>query len=350
MEKNKFVPNGAATWPVDFAGPPKEYVFVLLENLTMLALSSVLEPLRIANQVARKELYNWVTMTADGAAITCSSGQRLTPDKALEPISRSATAFVVSGTEPRSTLNPIVTQWVRRQKRLGSRIGGICTGAFTLAKAGLLDGKKFTLHWENQASFVEMFSDPRPTNNLYETDDDLLTAAGGAAGMDLILQIIEEDFGNKLALVVADMCLHGRSNAQQRPQRSSQSALLENRNKSFVDAVSLMEANLEEPLSLREIAQHVLTSRRQLERNFKIYLNVTPRQFYTDIRITRAYALLGETNMSVLEISTATGFNSLSNLSKHFKAKYGVTPSNFKKTWSGQAQSVVQQYTQEGAL
>jgi transcriptional regulator GlxA family with amidase domain len=218
-----------------------------------------------------------------------------------------------------------------------------------LAKAGLLDGKRFTLHWENQASFVETFSGLNPTSNLYETDGDLLTAAGGASGTDLILQIIEKDFGSKLALVVADMCLHGRSNAQKRSQRTSQSALLENRNKCLVDAVVLMEANLEEPLSLEEIARYVQTSRRQLERNFKTYLSVSPRQYYTSIRITRAYALFGETNMSVSEIAAATGFNSSGNLSKHFRATYGVSPSHFRKTWSGQSQSAAQPETQEDA-
>lgn len=335
MTENKFLPKGAATWSIGYEGAPKEYVFVLLENLTMLALSSALEPLRIANQIARKELYHWHTMSVEGRQITCSNGQRLLPDTGLRAIARQATGIVVSGTQPAENLDAAVTQWVRQQNRIGSRLGGICTGAFTLALAGVLKGKSFTLHWENQASFVETFDELSPSKNLFEIDGAVLTAAGGSAATDLMLHIIEEDFGNTFALVVADMCLHGRSQSPQREQRTSHSALLENRNDSLVAAVKLMETHVEDTITLDDIADAVSSSRRQLERTFRTYLGASPGTYYTHLRTARAYALLAETNMSVAQVAVATGFSSTANLSKHFRQKYEISPSHFKKTWAG---------------
>lgn len=338
MSESKFLPKGAITWSIDYEGAPKEYVFVLLENLTMLAVSSALEPLRIANQIARRELYHWHTMSADGSQVACSNGQRLLPDSALQPIARDATMFVVSGTQPQKNMNPVVTQWVRQQSRIGSRIGGICTGAFTLAKAGVLKGKSFTLHWENQASFIETFDGLTPSDNLFEIDGTVLTAAGGSAATDLFLHIIERDFGRTFALVVADMCLHARSHSEEHRQRSSHSALLERRNSSLVEAVKLMETHIEDTITLEDIAQAVNTSRRQLERSFRAYLHVSPRTYYTSLRITRAYALFAETNMSVAQVAAATGFNSTANLSKHFRERYKMSPSHFRKTWASTAE------------
>lgn len=343
MQLSKFVRKGAATFPVGYDGPPREYCFVLLPGLTMLALSSAIEPLRIANQIAQRELYRWRTLTEDGAPITCSNNLTVMPDGALDTLSREEAVFVCSGVEPLATLSPAVTQWLRRQAKFGAKIGGLCTGAFTLAKAGLLAGKRFTLHWENQPAFIESFPDLMPTLNLYEDDRDLMTAAGGSAATDLMLKIIEADHGSAFALVVSDMCLHGRGNASRTPQKSAQSVALGSRNQHLIAAVQIMQENLEEIVTLTEIAELVQVSRRQLERIFKTYVGMTPKKYYTDLRLARAYALFSETNMTVVEVAMATGFADASSLSRLFRGKYGGSPSTFKKNWAGGAAEQVAQ-------
>lgn len=337
MQPSDFVPKGAATFPVDYSGPPRDYCFVLLPRLTLLALSSAIEPLRIANQIAQKELYRWRTLTEDGAPITCSNNVTVMPDGALDAPSRELSVFVCSGVEPLATLSPAVTQWLRRQAKFGAKVGGLCTGAFSLARAGLLGGKRFTLHWENQPAFIESFPDLMPTLNLYEDDRGLMTAAGGSAATDLMLKIIEADHGSAFALVVSDMCLHGRGHASRTPQKSAQSVALGSRNQHLIAAVQIMQENLEETISLSEIADLVQVSRRQLERIFKTYVGMTPKKYYTDLRLARAYALFSETNMTVIEVAMATGFGDTSSLSRQFRGKYGGSPSTFKKNWAGQS-------------
>lgn len=332
--RQKFLPRGAATSPVKYDGPPKTFYFALLPKLTMLALASAIEPLRVANQIARCELYNWFTMTVDGQPIQCSNGMQLIPDHKLDVVPRDADVFVCAGIEPASTIDRAVTSWVRYQRRLGSQVGSICTGGFTLAEAGLLEDKRFTLHWENHPSFLELFPDLLPTINLFEIDGPVMTAAGGSAAADMMLHLIEQKHGGAFATMVADMCLHGRSHVDATPQRTSWSAVLNSRNPTLIEAVQLMHENLEEPLRLEAIAAHVQISRRQLERSFKTHLGIAPRGYYTDLRLGRAYALFCETNMSVSAVAAASGFNSSANLSKLFRAKFGVTPMHFRRSWA----------------
>ncbi|MCB2135920.1 MAG: GlxA family transcriptional regulator [Rhodobacteraceae bacterium] len=333
METRSFVPKGAASFRVDHKGPPRDFYFLLLPRLTMLAFSSAVEPLRVANQVTNKELYRWFVMTEDGKPVQCSNGIAIVPDSGLQNLPRNALAFVCAGTEPAGTTNPKITAWISRQRAFGCRLGGICTGAFALARAGLLDGQTFTLHWENQPAFREHFPGLEPTGNLYENDDGLITCGGGSAATDMMLDIIQKDHGKDLAAIVADMCIHLRSNDRTSPQKSAYSVALSSRNQRLITAIQLMGENLETPLAMDDIAGRLKISRRQVERLFMQYVEMTPVQFYLQLRISRAYSLLSETNLSVAEIAAATGFGDASHLTARFKKRYGRSPRAFRRSW-----------------
>jgi len=143
MPQSFFVPRGAASFRVAYDGPPRDYYFLLLPKLTLLAFTSALEPLRVANQIAGKELYRWYVMTGDNAPVTCSCGVNITPDTPLRDVPRDAAAFVCAGIEPLDTLTRRAVTWISRQRAFGCMAGGICTGAFALARAGLLEGRRF---------------------------------------------------------------------------------------------------------------------------------------------------------------------------------------------------------------
>lgn len=334
MVDKTFVPRGAASLRVVYDGPPRDYYFLLLPKLTLLAFTSALEPLRVANQVTGKELYRWYVMTADDAPVTCSCGVNITPDTALRDVPRHASAFICAGIEPLETLPRRAVIWINRQRALGCTVGGICTGAFALARAGLLDGRRFTLHWENQPAFAETFPDLTPGDTLYEIDGGLFTCGGGSAATDMMLEIIERDHGADLATIVADMCLHSRSDHRGIAQRSAHASAIGSRNPRLIAAVEHMKSRIETPLDIAVLARHVGLSRRQLERLFRRYIRMTPAQFYLDLRVTRAHALLNETNMTVAEIATATGFAGSSQLSQHFRKRYGKSPSAYRKGWA----------------
>lgn len=341
MDQYNFVPKGAATFHVEHEGPAKDLHFLLLPKLTMLAFASAVEVLRIANQVTNKELYRWFLSTEDGSPVSCSNGIQITPDSGLENLRRGAMIFVCSGIEPSDTSSPGILAWIRRQRTFGCHFGGICTGAFALAKAGVLDGKRFTLHWENLPAFSEHFYNLRPTNNLYEIDGQLMTCGGGSAATDMMLDMIETDHGKDLAVIVSDMCIHFRSTAQKTHQKSVYSVALSSRNQHLISAMQLMDKSIEDPLDINEIATQVDLSRRQLERLFKKYVGVSPVQHFIQLRIQRAHALLNETNMTVAEIAAATGFGSATQFSLRFKKRFGQSPSGFRKSWAEQADKTV---------
>ncbi len=255
------------------------------------------------------------------------------PDTELEHVKGNATIFVCSGVEPMFTADKQVINWMRKQHRMGSKFGGICTGAYALARAGIIGSSKFTLHWENQPGFIETFPELLPTQSLFEIEKNLITCGGGSAATDMMLYLIEESLGREVAIVVADMCIHKRASGQKAPQKSSLSVALGSRNLHLISAIQVMTETVEEPLPLVKICEILKISRRQLERLFKRYTQQSPIQFYYSLRLEKAHALLVETNMSITEIATATGFNSASHLSRQFKAKYNISPTSFRKGW-----------------
>ncbi|QYX56289.1 GlxA family transcriptional regulator [Roseovarius sp. SCSIO 43702] len=334
MIDRSFIPKGAASLSVAYDGPPRDYHFLLLPKLTLLAFTAAVEPLRIANQVSGKALYRWFLMTEDGQPVQCSCGVRITPDSALEDVPRQAAAFVCAGIEPATTVSSRAVAWISRQAAHGCEVGGICTGAFALARAGVIRGRRFTLHWENQPAFQEIFHDLTPTGHLYEADRGLLTCGGGSAATDMMLSLIERDHGKDLAQIVADMCLHARSGGQDVAQRSAYSAALGSRNPHLIAAIRMMQENIETPVDILEIADEVGISRRQLERLFRQHTSVSPVEYYIDLRVARAYALLNETNLGIGEIAAATGFSGTSQLAQRFRRRYGMSPGAYRRSWS----------------
>ena len=333
MVNDKFVSKGAASFTLNDDWEKQVFYFLLLPKLTMLAFSSAVEPLRIVNQLTQKEIYNWHILTPNNLPVTCSNGVVISPDTELENVQKNATIFVCSGVEPMFTADKQVISWIRRQNRMGSKFGGICTGAYALAKAGIIGASKFTLHWENQPGFIETFHNLLPTQSLFEIEKNLITCGGGSAATDMMLHLIEESLGRDVAVVVADMCIHKRVSGQKAPQKSSLSVALGSRNLHLISAIQVMTETVEDPLPLVKICEILEISRRQLERLFKRYTQQSPIQFYYSLRLERAHALLNETNMSITEIATATGFNSASHLSRQFKAKYNISPTSFRKGW-----------------
>lgn len=334
MDQSRFVAKGAASFHVDHDGPAKDLHFLLLPKLTMLAFASAVDVLRVANQVTNKELYRWFVMTEDGGPIACSNGLKITPDHGLTTLHRGSMTFVCSGIEPSKTCSPAALAWIRRQRAFGCHFGSICTGAFALAKVGALSGKRFTLHWENLPAFSEHFHDLHPTQNLYEIDGPLMTCGGGSAATDMMLDMVEKDHGKDLAVIVSDMCIHFRSNTQKTLQKSAYSVALSSRNQHLISAMQYMDKSIEEPLDMAEIAHRVDLSRRQLERLFEKYVSISPGQYFIQLRVSRAHALLNETDMTVAQIAAATGFKSAIQLSLRFKKRFDQSPSAFRKSWA----------------
>ena len=205
-------------------------------------------------------------------------------------------------------------------------VGGICTAGYTLAKAGLLDGKRATIHWENQDSFTEEFHDVELTKSIFVIDGNRFTTAGGTASIDLMLKIIADDHGEELASAVADQLIYSSIRTDQDTPRLSIPTRIGVRHPKLSQVIQMMEENIEEPISPSVLARDVNMSTRQLERLFRRYLNRSPKRYFMEIRLQKARNLLLQTEMNVMDVAFACGFTSPSHFSKCYRAHYGTTP------------------------
>lgn len=339
-EAQKYVARGIAHVPMGKTPDPVTVSFVLMKQFTMLAFTSAIEPLRVANQLAGRVLFRWHVFTEDGQPIPCSNGVPVMPEGALPPLAPSGYVLVCGGVEPEAACSPVLTDWVRAQWRHGRTVGGLCTGAYALARAGILDGRRFTLHWENVRSFAELFPTLAPVWQVYCVDDRIVTCAGGVAAADLVLKLIDDHVGPELSQAVMNMCLMTRRRDAEDEQVTSLTSRLGSRNRHLMNAVHFLEQHLEEPFSIDDCADHVGVSRRQIERLFRKNLGVTPLQYLAGLRLQHGRALLAETDMSVLDVAIACGYGSSAHFSKSFRARFGVSPhrfSHFRKSGKAEA-------------
>ncbi|RLL64947.1 GlxA family transcriptional regulator [Paenirhodobacter hankyongi] len=329
------VPLGAAYFPVPAGSPTRSYAFLLVPGFTLLAFSSAVEPLRIANQLSQQPLYRWQLMSETGAPVASSSGISVCVDAPIGPMDRATRAFVCAGNPPSAAAAPKVVAAIQRHARFGGAVGGICTGAVALAAAGLLEDHAFTLHWENQPTFREDFPALCPSANRFEISGPVMTCGGGAAATDMMLSLIAEDHGAEFSAMVSEMCLRKVMVGIEKEQRSSLSVLIRSRNPGLLNIVTLMNAHIEDPLTLDDLSRVAGYSRRHIERMFLSVLGETPGEFYRGIRLDHGRTLLSTTDMGLLEVALACGFGSVAHFSKSFKARFGTAPTKFNRTIRG---------------
>jgi transcriptional regulator GlxA family with amidase domain len=318
-------------------GDPRRFVFVLLHKFTMLSFACAIEPLRLANYVAGRALYTWRLAGEGGVEATCSNGATFRLDMGLTEVDREETILVCGGVEvQRATTKPILN-WLRREARRGTVIGGMCTGSYALAKAGLLDGKRATIHWENQDGFLEEFEQVKLTKSVFVIDGNRLSTAGGTSSLDLILKIITTEQGNDLANNVADLLIYSTIRTDQDTQRLSIPTRIGVRHPKLSQVIQMMEGNIEDPLSPADLADQVGMSTRQLERLFRRYLNRSPKRYYMELRLQKARNLLMQTDMSVINVALACGFASPSHFSKCYRSHYSTTPYRERGTMGASA-------------
>ncbi|MBM2293904.1 GlxA family transcriptional regulator [Sulfitobacter pseudonitzschiae] len=305
---------------------PRRYVFVLLNNFTLLCFSAAVESLRIANRMAGRDLYEWRIIGEGGETAVCSAGTAFKLDGDLEELTRDDTVMVCGGIDVQDATSKRLLGWLRREARKGLQMGGLCTAAYSLARAGLLDGKKATIHWENQDSFAEEFEEVNLTKSVFVVDGQRITTAGGTSSIDLMLKLIADDHGEDIANAVADQLIYSSIRTDQDTQRLSVPTRIGVRHPKLSQVIQIMETNVEEPISPSILAKDVGMSTRQLERLFRRYLSRSPKRYYMELRLQKARNLLMQTDMSVINVALACGFASPSHFSKCYRAHYDTTP------------------------
>ncbi|WP_203142467.1 choline metabolism transcriptional regulator GbdR [Marinobacter mangrovi] len=305
---------------------PYRVGFLLIENYTLMALASAIEPLRMANQLTGSELYTWQLLSVDGQPVHASDGVTLVPDAATGTSRDFDLVLVVAGIDVTQSFSSREVSWLRSLARKQVTLGALCTGAYVLASAGLLDGYGCSAHWECLAALQEGFPRVHCNNRLFTVDRDRMTCTGGEVPLHLMLNLLCRRHGQSLADAISDMfvCDRMREDSEQQPvPLRHQLAVAQPK---LAEVAQLMEANIEEPIELRELAQLAGISRRQLERLFLKHLGCTPSRYYLKLRLDRARRLLKQTSCSIVEIASMCGFVSATHFSRCYRKYMGTPP------------------------
>lgn len=316
---------------------PEHIRFFLVEEFTHLAFSCAVEPLRIANLLTGRALYSWSPAAAGGARATCSNGAVTLAQHGMEPTPRGSRLLILSGINVEAHIDAALIAYIRRERARGTRIGGLCSGALVLARAGLLDGEPAAVHWAFHDAFEERFPKVELRRSVFAADGRYPTASGGTAAADLMLHLIAKDHGEELAAAIADQMVYASVRDGDAAQRVSVQARHGVRNAHIADAVRLMNEHIEDPLSPVEIARRLGISTRQLERLFRNHLKVSPKRYAMTLRLEKARNLILQTELPIAEISLICGFKTTSHFSRAYRAHFARSPTMARAAPAAQA-------------
>ena len=315
------------------APPKRTVVFLLVPNFSMIAFASAIEPLRIANRIVGQDVYRWRLASPNGAPVRASNRVEVAVDSSVEVERRNLSAecrpsmvFACSGVFVEDFSDKSTFSYLRETHQHGISVGGLCTGAWILARAGLLADRRCAIHWENLPGFSEAFPRADVYADLFESDHNIYTCAGGTASLDMMLALIGEDLGDEVVNRVCEQALTDRVRGPHDRQRLPLRARLGVQHVKVLRVIEIMEANLSDPLSLVEISRHVGLSRRQVERLFDKEMGRSPARYYLEIRLDRARHLLLQSQLPIVEIAVASGFVSASHFSKCYRELYSRSP------------------------
>ncbi|MBE1289024.1 MAG: helix-turn-helix domain-containing protein [Rhodobacteraceae bacterium] len=305
---------------------PQHVLFAFVGEFTHLAFSNAIEPLRLANRLTERDLYTWTFASRDGAPVVASNGARMMVDTCYADLPKFDLLFLITGNDVREHIDRQLLAFLRKARVSGAQMATFCSGAFAFAAAGFLDDQDAALHWEFHVPFREAYPKVHLASGVYVRDGTVMTAAGGHASADLVLDLLRREHGQELATSVSDQMLYNSVRTEASLQRISIQARYGVRSDKLARAISAIEEKPDEIKSVAEICQYAGISSRQLERLFKRYLNTTPKKHLLGIRLAKARQLLQQTEMSVTEITLACGFENTSHFARLYRRSFGISP------------------------
>lgn len=306
--------------------------FLLVEGFSALAFFSAIEPLRVANRIAARPVFAWRLLSKNGDPVAASSGMCFPVDRPLSALSAPGTLVVCAGFRPERTIGRAAFTALRRFAHGGGRLGALDTGAEILARAGVAGRGPIAIHWEAMPEFRERWPDIAVIDALYAIGERLFSCAGGTAALDMMLAWLAQGHGIAFAHAVSEQFIHHRIRRAEETQRMTLGHRLAVRNQAVLSAITAMEAHLDAPLSSSALASRAGLSARQLERSFQTHVGMSPQDYYRRLRLEQARSLLETTDLRVLDVALATGFDSASALARVFRRTFGTNPASVRKT------------------
>jgi transcriptional regulator GlxA family with amidase domain len=304
---------------------------LLVEGFALMSFASVVEPLRAANLLAGRTLYAVRAIPAVGEVAASSAGVLVPAQGRVGDAADFDLILVVAGGDPAAFRDGRAIAWLRRAARRGVTLGGVSGGPVILARAGLMTGRRMTVHWEHAAALAETVPGLLLERTLYVIDRDRVTCAGGTAPMDLMHALIAGHHGTDFARRVSDWFLHTEVRPAGGAQRAGLVERLGTANRAVVDAVAAMENHVGDPLDLGQLARTAGVGPRQLNRLFREKLGLSTMAFYRHLRLETGRNLLRNAPLAVTDVALATGFATPAHFSRAFRARYGEPPSRVRR-------------------
>lgn len=304
----------------------QKITILVLDYFAMIAFASTIEPLREANWVSGRQAFEWKVVSHDGKPVRASNGLSLNVDCAMQDATASSMVLVCSSFNPHLGATPPVLAWLRRQDRLGAMIGGVETGAYVLARAGLLNGHRATIHWENSESFEEEFPQVKLTEAIFEVDRRRCSASGATAALDMMLYFIAQHLGQKVASGVAEEFIYNRIRNSNSPQRLTASDRMNTRNPRLRRLLNYLEKNLHTSMDVSEMAAFEKISEREVRRLFDVHIGTSPQAYHRKLRLAKAQSILRQSDTDVSSVALDCGFSSSSAFSRAYKREFNRRP------------------------
>jgi AraC family carnitine catabolism transcriptional activator len=307
---------------------PVLITLLVVPHFNMAATTGFIDPFRIANYLEGEALFRWDVVSEAGGFCHASNGLTLQTGKLSDVASERRDMVVVSSSwTPDAHGGPTLHAALWRWARQGATLGGIDTGAFILAEAGLLDGKRATVHYEHIDAFGELYPETELTEDLFVYDGNMISCSGGSASVDCALNILRGTHGDALANATARYLFH----QSVRPPGSQQNTELvepigTTTPRHVRRAIALMEQHLEHPMPIADICNAAGVSHRQLDRLFQTYVKKSPAAYYRDIRLDRARGLVTQTDLPLAQVALASGFASQVHFSRAYRTRFGLPP------------------------
>jgi len=315
---------------VDHLPRPTRIGILPVADFAVMSYASTVEPLRAANLLAGRTLYEVVHIGPGGGTVPSSGAAVIPAEARVGDTLRLEMLFVVAGGDIGGHVDPALYRWLARLAREGVHLGGVSGGPVILARAGLMAGRRMTLHWEYAAALAEVSPDLALERTLYVIDRDRMTCAGGTAPLDMMHALIARQHGAHFARRVSDWFMHTEIRPPIGPQRGGLAERVGTHTRAILDAVEVMDSHIADPLDLGQLAQIAGLSSRQLNRLFVDQLGKPVMRYYRALRLTQAQSLLRNSALPLTQIALATGFANSSHFSRSYAAQFGQPPSRYR--------------------
>ncbi len=306
-------------------------VILLIPQSSLMSLASTLDTMRAANRISRRELFEWQVTTLDGEPATLSCGQRIYPDAKFSEHMSAQLMICIAGFSHQKFITTDQLLAFKRQAKQFAFIGGVDSGSWVLAKAGFLNHRQATIHWEDLEDFRDAYPNIEVKPDRYVIDGKYFTTGGAAPTIDLFLHLIHTRYGKTLALEVASVFIYDGKSQGQVPQSLVTLGALEVEQPKVAGAVRLMEQHLDSPIGSEQIARELGISKRTLESLFRKQLSTSPQQYFKRLRLQAAKRLLIESEHNMQEVAIRCGFNSLAAFSREYKRFFSQSPLKYRQ-------------------